>query len=126
MSQASNFKETREGEREDDEDEGSFKIPQKSPLLIANGRENEKERERKRESCAGIENELKGVHLNLIILSFCIQPPHNSIIYILSQMKGHLIQFTSNGIATVMEVNVLLEIHVWASRVFIFDEIRGN
>ena len=72
MSQASNFKETREGEREDDEDEGSFKIPQKSPLLIANGRENEKERERKRESCAGIENELKGIHLNLIILSFCI------------------------------------------------------
>ena len=31
-------------------------------------------------------------------------------------MKGHLNQFTLNEIATVTEVNALLEIHVWVSR----------
>ena len=41
-------------------------------------------------------------------------------------MKGHLNQFTPNGITTITEVNVLLEIHEWASRVSVFDEIRGN
>ena len=39
-------------------------------------------------------------------------------------MKGHLIQFTSNGIATVTENNILHEIHTWVSRVSVFDEIR--
>ena len=41
-------------------------------------------------------------------------------------MKGHLIQFTSYGIATVMEVHILVEIHVRVSRVSLFDKIREN
>ena len=32
----------------------------------------------------------------------------------------------SNEIATVTEVNVFLEINVRVSRIFVFDEIRGN
>ena len=41
-------------------------------------------------------------------------------------MKGHLIQFTSNGVAPITETNVLLEIHAWASRVSVFGELRRN
>ena len=41
-------------------------------------------------------------------------------------MKGHLIQFTPNEIATITETNVLLEIHVRVSRVSAFDEIHRN
>lgn len=57
---------------------------------------------------------------------FCIQPPFNSINYILSQMKGHLIQFSSNELKSTTEVNVHFEIHARVSKVSVFDGIRGN
>ena len=43
-----------------------------------------------------------------------------------SQMKGHLIQFSSNEFKSIMEVDVLFEIHVLVSRVTVFNEIREN
>ena len=55
---------------------------------------------------------------------FGIELPHISSNYNSSQMKGHLNQFTPNEIATITEVNVLLEIHMRVSRVSVFDEIR--
>lgn len=41
-------------------------------------------------------------------------------------MKGHLINFKSNAIASIMKVNILLEIHVLVSRVTVFNEIYEN
>ena len=56
--------------------------------------------------------------------NFCIEPPSYFSNYNLSQMNGHLNQFTLNGITISMKVNVLLEIYMRISRVFVFDEIR--
>ena len=56
--------------------------------------------------------------------TFCIEPPSYFSNYDPSQMKGHLNQFTPNGITISTKVNVLLEIYVRVSRVSVFDEIR--
>ena len=121
---SSNSKETKEEDGEDEVDESSSKSHTKLQSLMER-MEGRKKKKRKNMGCWELMNELKGVHHHLIS-PFLHLSPHHSIIYILSQMKGHLSQFTSNGIAHNTEVNVLLEIHTWVCRVSEFDEIRGN
>ena len=41
-------------------------------------------------------------------------------------MKGHLINFKSNGIKSIIKVNVFFEIHAMVSRVTVSDEICEN
>ena len=58
--------------------------------------------------------------------TFSLKPSSTSLIYNLSQMKGHLINLKSNGLKSIMNVNVLLEIHALASIVTGFDKILKN
>ena len=67
-----------------------------------------------------------GIHLNLYKWTFTLSPSITSLIYILSQMKGHLIHYKSSAIALITKVNVLFEIQLLVSRATIFDKIREN
>ena len=82
-----------------------------------------REREEERESCWDDEWTQMSSSLSYKP-TFCIEPPSYFSNYNSSQMNGHLNQFTPNGIVTFKEVNVLLEIYVWVSRVSVFDKIR--
>jgi len=52
------------------------------------------------------------VHFILIQGAFTLKPPIIKSIYILSKMKAHLINLRSNGIESIMKVNVLRDTHV--------------
>ena len=64
--------------------------------------------------------------LSLYKLTFPLKPSSTFFIYILGQMKAHLINLRSNGIECIMKVDVLFEIHTLVSRISVFDEIREN
>ena len=57
---------------------------------------------------------------------FALKPSSIFLIYILGQMKAHLINLRSNEIKCIMKVDVLFEIHTLVSRISTFDEIREN
>ena len=88
-----------------------------------NWKKEEEEKEKERKSCWDDEWTQMSSSLSYNP-TFCIKPPPISSNSNSRQMNGHLNQFTSNGINTFMEVNVLLKIYVWVSRVSVFDEIR--